>query len=97
MQGIRKNLAGSGIFAALFFAVFAILVSFHHHDSSAKETPTHHCAVCQNASSSKVTASRPAAFSAPEISFVYLSADEISQTFIEAGPGNDPIRGPPLA
>jgi hypothetical protein len=97
MEGLRKKLAASGIFAVFFFAAFAILVSFHHHESAASESPSHHCAVCHSASNSKVTTNRPTVFVAPELAFEYLGPVEISQAFIGAERGNDPIRGPPFA
>jgi formate-dependent nitrite reductase cytochrome c552 subunit len=97
MQGFRKKLARSGIFAALFFASFAILASFHYHEKASGEVSSHHCAVCHNSSGSKVLTGKPAALEAPALSFQNFESTEASQSFAPAPTGNDPIRGPPLA
>ena len=97
METFRKKMAHGRIFAAFFFAVFAILVSFHHHETGANDVSGHHCTVCQSSSSPKATAGHAIAFSAPQLSFEYLHSSETTQGFLETPSSSDPIRGPPLA
>jgi len=97
MEGMRNKFGRSGIFAAFFFAAFAILASFHYHEAVSGQVSAHHCAVCQNSSSSKVLANEPAALDAPTISFHNFESTDVSQAFAPAPTGGDPIRGPPLA
>lgn len=97
MEGFRKKLARSGLFAALFFASFAIFASFHYHDKASGEVSSHHCAVCHNSSSSKVLSHEPSALAAPTLSSERLVSFEVSKVFVPAPSFGDPIRGPPLA
>ncbi|HKY61814.1 MAG TPA: hypothetical protein VJR29_00185 [bacterium] len=90
-------MARSGIFAALFFAAFAILASFHYHEAAASEVSSHHCAVCHQSSGSKSLTKGAAALAAPLISYENLESTETAQALAPAPTGSDPIRGPPLA
>lgn len=96
MEGIRKKIGRSGILAALFFAFFAILSSFHYHEASAGEAPSHHCAVCHNSSTSKALSVETKVCIAPELPCEQIESFEASASFTPAPIASDPIRGPPL-
>ncbi len=97
MAGMRKKFGRNGIFAAFFFAAFAILASFHYHELSGGEASSHHCAVCHNSSHAKVLTKEPTALEAPTLACQNFEILEASQSFAPAPTGSDPIRGPPLA